>query len=74
VVLGHIALGKHDVVVSDSSHPDFSLIEAEILGISTFLGQREDQHGNTLSKNVLLVHLWVVVALATIVRARSVVE
>jgi hypothetical protein len=38
VVLGHVAFGKDDVVVPDSSDPDLSLVEAEILGVATFLG------------------------------------
>jgi hypothetical protein len=56
VVLGHVAFGKDDVVVPDSSDPYLSLVEAEILGVATFLGQRQDQHGITLSKNAPLVH------------------
>jgi hypothetical protein len=57
VVLGYVALGKDDVVVPDPSHPDLGLVKGEILGLSTFLGQRQDQHGITLSKNAPLVHL-----------------
>jgi hypothetical protein len=57
VVLGHVALGKDDVIVPDPSHADLGLVKGEILGVSTFLGQRQDQHGITLSKNASLVHL-----------------
>jgi hypothetical protein len=57
VVLGHVALGKDDVVVPDPSYSNLSLVESEILGLSTFLGQRQDEHGITLSKNASLVHL-----------------
>jgi hypothetical protein len=56
MVFGHVALGQHDVVVPDPSHADLSFVKAEILGVSTFLGQRQDQHEITLSKNALLVH------------------
>jgi hypothetical protein len=57
VVLGDVALGKDDVIVPDPSHPDLGLVEGEILGLSTFLGQRQDQHMITLSKNAPLVYL-----------------
>ena len=57
MVLGHVALGKHDVVVPHPSDPDFRLVEAKLPRVSAFLGQRQDQHGITLSKNAPLVHL-----------------
>jgi hypothetical protein len=59
VVLGDIALGEDNVIPANPTDSHLILVEAQLVGASTFLGQRQIHHRRTLCKKDRLVHLLV---------------